>query len=49
MEGAGGAAFAALFKQRSKLRGRRVAFVMSGGYVDSFTFAKILSGATPET
>lgn len=48
VEGAAGAAFAALFKQRCKLQGKRVAFVISGGNIDSLDFATILSGARPE-
>jgi threonine dehydratase len=40
-EGAGAAAFAAILKERDRLRGARVAAVVSGGNVDMATFAKV--------
>ncbi len=41
-EGAGAASFAALMQEREKVRGTRVAVVLSGGNVDSAPFARIL-------
>jgi len=41
-EGAGAAAFAALVKESGRMRGRRVAVILSGGNVDSETFGRIL-------
>lgn len=43
-EGAGAAALAALMKERSRMTGRRVAVVLSGGNVDREVFARILAG-----
>jgi threonine dehydratase len=43
-EGAGAAALAALLKEADKMRGRRVAVILSGGNVDSDVFASILAG-----
>lgn len=42
-EGAGGAALAAVLHDRERLRGQRVAIVLSGGNVDSATFSRILA------
>jgi threonine dehydratase len=47
-EGAGAAAFAAAFKERGRLAGKRVAVVLSGGNIDRGLFAKILSEDGPE-
>jgi threonine dehydratase len=47
-EGAGAAAVAAIAKERSEVRGRKVAAVLSGGNVDSSIFCKVLSGAPIE-
>jgi threonine dehydratase len=41
-EGAGAAAFAAAIKERSKLQGRHVAVIQSGGNVDRDIFRKVL-------
>jgi len=41
-EGAGAAATAAAFRERSRLAGRKVAVVMSGGNVDREVFARVL-------
>ena len=41
-EGAGAAATAAAFQEKSRLAGRRVAVVMSGGNVDREVFARVL-------
>jgi len=41
-EGAGAAAFAALLKESERMRGRRVAVILSGGNVDSETFGRVL-------
>jgi threonine dehydratase len=43
VEGAGAASLAALLKETDKMRGRRVAVILSGGNVDSDTFASILA------
>lgn len=43
-EGAGAAAVAALLAERRRLRGRRVAAVLSGGNVDRAVFAETLAG-----
>jgi threonine dehydratase len=42
-EGAGAAALAGLLKESDKMRGRRVAVILSGGNVDSDVFASILA------
>jgi threonine dehydratase len=44
-EGAGAAALAALLKERGRMRGRRVAVILTGGNADSAAFAKILAEA----
>lgn len=44
-EGAGAAAIAAAAKERSKVNGRRIAAVLSGGNVDRSTFARVLAAA----
>ena len=46
-EGAGAAAYAGLMQERSALRGKRVAAVLTGGNVDSDVFRTVLDGATP--
>ena len=47
-EGSGAAPLAALLKQRSKMNGKRVALVLSGGNIDTAVLARILGGETPE-
>jgi threonine dehydratase len=47
-EGAGAAAFAALMQERTKLAGKRVGVVLSGGNVDRAVFAEVLAGHTPK-
>jgi threonine dehydratase len=42
-EGAGAAALAALLKDGERMRGRRVAVILSGGNVDREVFAQVLS------
>lgn len=42
-EGAGAAALAALLSERDRMRGRRVAVVLTGGNVDRDVFARILA------
>jgi len=42
-EGAGAAGFAALLQERERMRGRRVAVILSGGNVDREVFAQILT------
>ena len=48
-EGAGAAAFAAVFKERDRLAGKRVAIVLSGGNIDRALFAAILAEPDSET
>lgn len=43
-EGAGAAALAALLKERDRMRGSRVALILSGGNVDREVFAETLNG-----
>ena len=43
-EGAGAASVAALLKERDRLRGKRVAAVLTGGNVDRAMFAEVLAG-----
>ena len=43
-EGAGAAAFAAAWRERSSLAGQRVALTLTGGNVDSALFADVLAG-----
>ena len=43
-EGAGAAPLAALLKERDRMRGRRVALILSGGNVDREVFAETLNG-----
>ena len=45
-EGAGAAAFAAALQEASKIKGRKVAVIASGGNVDRDVFAAILKGET---
>lgn len=47
-EGAGAAAFAAVKQEAARLRGKRVAAVLTGGNVDSDVLAAVLAGRTPE-
>jgi threonine dehydratase len=42
-EGAGAAALAALLKDRDKMRGRRVALILSGGNVDAAVYRRVLA------
>ncbi|HJY79044.1 MAG TPA: threonine dehydratase [Burkholderiales bacterium] len=42
-EGAGAAAFAAILKERSRIAGRKVAAVLSGGNIDRDLFASVLA------
>lgn len=44
-EGAGAAALAACLQERERVRGRRVAVVLTGGNVDAEVFAGVLRGA----
>ncbi len=44
-EGAGAAALAALMQEQDRMRGRRVAVVLSGGNVDTDVFAGVLTAA----
>jgi threonine dehydratase len=42
-EGAGAAAFAAAFRERARLQGKRVAVIQSGGNIDRSLFAQVLA------
>ena len=44
-EGAGAAAVAAIAKERGRLKGKKIAAVLSGGNVDREVFAKVLSAS----
>jgi threonine dehydratase len=46
-EGAGAAAFAALMKERDRLRGRRVAVIATGQNIDCAVLRTVLAGGTP--
>ena len=46
-EGAGAAALAALMQERERMRGRKVAVILSGGNVDIEVYAEVLAGGTP--
>jgi len=47
-EGAGAAPLAAAMKERTRIHGRKVAVILSGGNVDTALFARILAGQNPE-
>jgi threonine dehydratase len=44
-EGGGAAALAALLQERTAMRGRKVAVVVSGGNVDSDVYSRVLTSA----
>lgn len=46
-EGAGAAGLAALLQERERMRGRRVALVLTGGNIDRDAYLRILAGETP--
>ena len=46
-EGAGAAALAALMKERTRMKGKRVGLILSGGNIDGGKFAQVLQGRTP--
>ena len=46
-EGAGAVAFAALLQEKERMRGKKVAVILSGGNCDMAQAAAILSGETP--
>jgi threonine dehydratase len=46
-EGAGAASLAALMKERERMRGRKVAVILSGGNIDMPAFRQVLGGETP--
>src|SRR2546423_736836 len=47
-EGAGAAAFAALMRERDKMRGTRAAVIVSGQNIDRPWMATVLAGGTPQ-
>ncbi|MCY3988795.1 MAG: threonine dehydratase [Gammaproteobacteria bacterium] len=47
-EGAGAAAFAALMRERERMRGKRAAVILSGGNVDAEVFREVLAGGVPK-
>jgi len=47
-EGAGAAAFAALMRERERLKGKRVAVIASGQNIDRPWMATVLNGGTPK-
>jgi threonine dehydratase len=46
-EGAGAAPLAAAYQERTRLRGKKVAVILSGGNVDMPVFQQVLAGTTP--
>jgi len=46
-EGAGAASLAAMLKEASAMRGRKVGLILSGANVDAEVFQKVLGGETP--
>jgi threonine dehydratase len=46
-EGAGAAALAALLQERERMRGKRVALILSGGNIDTSVLRTVLQGQTP--
>jgi threonine dehydratase len=46
-EGAGAAALAALMQERDRMRGKRVAVILSGGNIDMNVLRTVLAGGTP--
>jgi threonine dehydratase len=47
-EGAGAAPLAGLMQERTRLAGKRVAVILSGGNIDTLVYRKILAGETPK-
>ena len=47
-EGAGAAPLAALMNERERMAGRKVAFILCGGNIDTAWMATVLSGGVPE-
>ena len=47
-EGAGATAYAAACQEKEKIRGRRVAVMLTGGNIDKDWLVQVLSGRTPE-
>jgi threonine dehydratase len=48
-EGGGAASLAALLQERDRMRGRRVAIILSGGNVDSDVYSRVLTSAPAAT
>ena len=46
-EGAGAAPLAALLQERSRMAGRRVAVILTGGNIERARFVRALAGETP--
>ena len=46
-EGAGAAALAALMQEKSKMSGKKVAVILSGGNIDTDMFVSVMRGSTP--
>lgn len=47
-EGAGAAPLAALLKERTRMQGKKVGVILSGGNVDAAPFDTVLKGGTPQ-
>jgi threonine dehydratase len=47
-EGAGAAPLAGLMQERARMRGKRVAVILSGGNIDGSVYQQILTGETPK-
>lgn len=46
-EGSGAAGLAALMQERDRLKGRKAGFILTGGNIDTGTFATVLAGGVP--
>jgi threonine dehydratase len=46
-EGAGAVALAGLLQERSRMKGRKVAVVLSGGNIDAALYSRVLAGGMP--
>jgi threonine dehydratase len=47
-EGAGAAPLAALLADRSRMRGKNTAVILSGGNIERARFLEVLNGTTPK-
>jgi threonine dehydratase len=47
-EGAGAAPLAGLMQERTRMTGKRVAVILSGGNIDTSVYRRLLAGETPK-